>query len=120
MVTIDCPVEAVNNALHGCPVSSICPTGTHRVCHSGSGRGGGYHSTCTCVANPPPVCVTSYGSQVASGGPVTLYDALTVTYPDTCVAHGFVTTCDNGAFNPVPPPSYGYIVCSVVYPNGGE
>jgi hypothetical protein len=116
---IDCLLKAVNNALRGCSVGS-CPAGTHRVCHGGSGRGGGYHSTCTCVANPPPLCVTSYGSQVAPGSPVTLYDALTVTYPDTCAAHGFVTTCENGAFNPPPPPSYGYIVCNVVSPDGGD
>jgi hypothetical protein len=101
-------------------VPSSCPAGTHRVCHSGSGRGGGYHSTCTCVANPPPVCVTSYGSRVASGSSVTLYDTLTATYPDTCAAHGFVTTCVNAVFNPAPPPSYGYIVCNIVYPDGGD
>lgn len=26
-----------------------CPTGKHSVCHGGSGRGGEYHTTCSCV-----------------------------------------------------------------------
>ena len=70
-----------------------CPVGQHAVCHSGSGRGGGYRSTCSCVNNPPPTCVTSWGTQIAAGTSVILYDAYLVYLPDTCTAHGTVVSC---------------------------
>jgi len=91
-----------------------CPVGQHPVCHSGSGRGGGYRSTCTCVNNPPPACVTAWGTQIQAGTSIILYDAYTVYAPDTCSAHGMVVSCD---LNAVLHPSNatGYPVCNVVY-----
>ena len=91
-----------------------CPAGQHSVCHGGSGRGGGYHSTCTCVNNPPPVCVTAWGTQIPAGTSIILYDTNTVYSPDTCSAHGEVVTCDlNRVLSPAN--ATGYPVCNVVY-----
>ena len=96
-----------------------CPSGQHQVCHGGSGRGGGYHSTCSCVNNPPPVCVTAWGTQIMAGMSIILYDTYTVNAPDTCSAHATVVSCD---LNLVlsPPNATGYPVCDVVYDSGGE
>ncbi len=98
-----------------------CPTGQHQVCHGGSGRGGGYHSTCTCVNNPPPTCVTAWGTQIPAGTSIILYDTYTVYAPDTCT-HGKVVACDfNQATNTLTliPDITGYTVCNVIY-DGGE
>jgi len=90
-----------------------CPAGQHAVCHGGSGRGGGYRSTCTCVNNPPPVCVTAWGTQIPAGTSMILYDTYTVYAPDTCTAHGMVVSCGlNGVLSP--PNATGYPVCNVV------
>lgn len=97
-----------------------CPTGQHQVCHGGSGRGGGYRSTCSCVNNPPPVCVTAWGTQIAAGTSAILYDSYTVTAPDTCSAHGTLVDCIlDPSTNTVTltPDITGYTVCNVVYPN---
>ena len=95
-----------------------CPAGQHAVCHGGSGRGGGYRSTCTCVNNPPPVCVTAWGTQIQAGTSIILYDTYIVYAPDTCSAHGAVVSCDlSGVLSP--PNATGYPVCNVVY-DGGE
>jgi hypothetical protein len=95
-----------------------CPTGQHQVCHGGSGRGGGYRSTCTCVNNPPPTCVTAWGTQIPAGTSIILYDAYTVNAPDTCTAHGTTVSC---SFDPttntltLTPDITGYPVCNVIY-----
>ncbi len=90
-----------------------CPPGQHAVCHGGSGRGGGYRTTCACVNNPPPVCVTAWGTQIAAGTSIVLYDTYTVYAPDTCSNHGMVVSCAlNGVLNP--PNATGYPVCTVV------
>ncbi|HVN29633.1 MAG TPA: hypothetical protein VMT64_14140, partial [Candidatus Binataceae bacterium] len=60
--------------LAGSAQAIICPSGQHQVCHGGSGRGGGYHTTCSCVNNPPPVCVTAWGTQILAGTSIILYD----------------------------------------------
>jgi hypothetical protein len=91
-----------------------CPTGQHAVCHGGSGRGGGYKSTCTCVNNPPPVCVTAWGAQILAGTSTILYDTNIVYAPDTCTAHGTVVSCDLSLVLS-PPGATGYPVCNVVY-----
>ena len=91
-----------------------CPVGQHAVCHGGSGRGGGYRTTCTCVNNPPPVCVTAWGTQIPAGTSIILYDAYLVYAPDTCTAHGMVVSCDLNAVLS-PPNATGYPVCNVVY-----
>ena len=91
-----------------------CPVGQHAVCHGGSGRGGGYRTTCTCVNNPPPVCVTAWGTQIPAGTSIILYDASLVYAPDTCTAHGMVVSCDLNAVLS-PPNATGYPVCNVVY-----
>ena len=94
----------------------MCPTGQHRVCHSGSGRGGGYHKVCTCVVNPPPVCRTAWGTTIAAGTSVTLYDVFTVSAPDTCAAHGHLVSCSaDGVLTPSD--ATGYPICQVV---GGD
>ncbi len=135
-------VEAVNNALHGCPAAqatptidptatvtptptptgasgTACPIGQHRVCHSGSGRGGGYRRICSCVANPPPVCVTSWGTQIQIGTSIVLYDVNMAHAPDTCSAHATVVSCDSsGALNP--PNSTGYPSCIDVHDETGD
>lgn len=91
-----------------------CPAGTHAVCHGGSGRGGGYHSTCACITNPPPVCVTAWGTQIPAGTSIILYDAYLVYAPDTCTAHGMVVSCDmNAVLSPLG--ATGYPVCNIVY-----
>jgi len=90
-----------------------CPPGQHAVCHSGSGRGGGYKSTCSCVNNPPPVCVTAWGTQIPAGTSVILYNTYLVYAPDTCTAHGMVVSCDLNAVLS-PPNATGYPVCNVV------
>ena len=96
-----------------------CPTGQHQVCHGGSGRGGGYHTTCSCVNNPPPVCVTAWGTQILAGTSNILYDTFTVTAPDTCSAHATMVSCDLSLML-TPPNATGYPVCNVVYPADGE
>jgi len=96
-----------------------CPTGQHAVCHSGSGRGGGYRSTCTCVNNPPPVCVTAWGTRVQAGTAIILYDTYLVHAPDICIAHATVVFCGlNGVL--YPPDATGYPVCNVVYGEAGD
>jgi hypothetical protein len=66
------------------------------------------------VNNPPPVCVTAWGTQIAAGTSVILYDAYQVYAPDTCSAHGAVATCSlSGVLSP--PNITGYPVCNVVY-----
>lgn len=135
-VTIALLIQAVDNALGACaaaptptpsaaasgtPTPTVtpngtCPPGQHRACHSGSGRGGGYHRICTCVANPPPVCRTASGTQIAAGATVLLYDTTTVTAPDTCAAHATQVSCSaDGVLTPAN--ATGYTVCTVV---GGD
>jgi len=138
-VTVALLIQAVDNTLDGCPgqpiaptvtpvaatltptptvVASpgVCPTGQHRVCHSGSGRGGGYRKVCTCVVNPPPVCRTLLGTTIVAGTSVTLYDVLTVSAPDTCAAHRHLVSC--GADGVLTPPNAtGFPICLVV---GGD
>lgn len=143
-VTVALIIQAVNNTLSGCPGSQAtpttgaratgtftptptvgapsgstpCPVGQHRVCHGGSGRGGGYRTTCTCVDNPPPVCVTAWGTSIQEGTSLVLYDTQVVYAPDTCSAHGTLVSCGaNGALSP--PNATGYPFCGVVYDGGG-
>lgn len=115
-------LQAVSNALNGCSLAqaaTTCPVGYHKVCHGGSGRGGGYRSICSCVVNPPPVCVTAWGTQISAGTTVTLYDTYTVYAPDTCAAHGMTVSCDsNGVLSP--PNATGYPVCNVIYDGAGD
>jgi hypothetical protein len=93
-----------------------CPAGEHAVCRGGSGRGGGYHTTCTCVQNAPPVCVTAWGTQIPEGTSVILYDTNIVYAPDTCTAHGTVVSCSlTGVLDP--PGATGYPVCNVITPD---
>lgn len=95
-----------------------CPVGQHQVCHGGSGRGGGYRSTCTCVNNPPPTCVTAWGTQIQAGTSVILYPAYTVYYPATC--QGTMVTCNYDPSTKIltlEPDITGYTVCNVVYPD---
>ena len=97
-----------------------CPTGQHQVCHGGSGRGGGYHTTCSCVNNPPPTCVTAWGTQIPAGATVMLYDAYQVYAPDTCTNHASQVMCVLNSDNTVtlvPAGATGYTVCSVLYPD---
>jgi hypothetical protein len=90
-----------------------CPAGTHKACHGGSGRGGGYKSICSCVINPPPVCVTAWGTRIPAGTTITLYDTNVVYAPDTCTAHALSVSCDStGVLHP--PDATGYPVCNVV------
>jgi hypothetical protein len=90
-----------------------CPAGQHAVCRGGSGRGGGYRTTCSCVTNPPPRCVTAWGTHIPAGTSIILYATYLVYAPDTCSAHGMVVSCDlNGVLSP--PNAMGYPVCSVV------
>jgi len=144
-VTVALIIQAVDNALHGCaepqatptlsvaaantftptPTATVhagrtpCPVGQHSVCHGGSGRGGGYRTICTCVSNPPPLCVTAWGTRIAAGTSVVLYDASTINAPDTCAAHGTLVSCDvHGVLDP--PNAVGYSVCTVVNVGGGE
>ena len=107
-------VLLLGSMLLAAPARAVtCPAGQHAVCHGGSGRGGGYRSTCTCVNNPPPVCVTAWGTQIAAGTSVILYSTYLVYAPDTCTAHGMVVSCDlNGVLSP--PNATGYPVCNVV------
>ena len=105
--------------LAGSAQAIICPSGQHQVCHGGSGRGGGYHTTCSCVNNPPPVCVTAWGTQILAGTSIILYDTYTVAAPDTCSAHAIVVSCDLNLVL-TPPGATGYPVCNVVYDTGGE
>ena len=96
-----------------------CPAGQHAVCHGGSGRGGGYRSICTCVNNPPPVCVTAWGTQIAAGTSIILYDAYLVYAPDTCTAHGMVVSCSlTGILDP--PNATGYPVCNVTISDAAD
>jgi hypothetical protein len=143
-VDVALTVQAVHNALSGCSApqptatstaapanpftptptptsiptrSGACPAGQHRSCHGGSGRGGGYKTTCTCVINPPPVCVTAWGTQIPAGTSLTLYDTNLVHAPDTCGAHATVVSCDaNGILAPAG--AVGYPLCSVVFDEG--
>ena len=135
-------VQAVHNALSGCtapqptatstaapantftptPTSiptgnSACPAGQHKSCHGGSGRGGGYRTTCSCVSDPPPVCVTAWGTRIPAGTSVTLYDTNLVRAPDTCGAHATVVSCDAIGIL-APAGAVGYPMCSVVSDEG--
>ncbi|HSP97089.1 MAG TPA: hypothetical protein VL049_07570 [Candidatus Dormibacteraeota bacterium] len=92
----------------------VCPAGQHAVCHGGSGRGGGYRTTCACVTNPPPVCVTAWGTRIPGGTPIILYNANVVYAPDTCSAHALVATCDLAGVL-YPPNVAGYTLCTVIY-----
>ena len=97
-----------------------CPTGQHAVCHGGSGRGGGYRRFCSCVNNPPPVCITAWGTRIPAGTSIMLYNTFIVSAPDTCAAHGMVVSClGNTLVSPPvlvlnPPNATGYPVCHVV------
>jgi hypothetical protein len=96
-----------------------CPAGQHAVCHGGSGRGGGYRSTCTCVNNPPPVCITAWGTPIQAGTSRILYDSYLVYAPDVCIAHATVVSCGlNGVL--YPPDATGYPVCNVIYGEGED
>jgi hypothetical protein len=142
-ITVALLIQALNNVLGACPgpratptfsptptdtftptptaatsaSRTPCPAGQHLACHGGSGRGGGYRTTCSCVLNPPPVCVTAWGTQIPIGTSTVLYDASTVYAPDTCAAHGTLVSCgSNGLLTP--PGATGYPVCHVAYDNG--
>lgn len=66
------------------------------------------------VVNPPPVCVTSWGSSIAAGTSIILYDSYLVNAPDTCSAYGSVVSCDlSGVLAPAG--ATGYTVCNVAY-----
>jgi hypothetical protein len=145
VVTVALLVQAVNNALGGCPGPQAtatstplttstftptpaaavpagktpCPAGQHSVCHGGSGRGGGYRIICTCVDNPPPVCVTAWGTQIPAGTSTVLYDAYTVYAPDTCAAHATLVSCSLDRVLD-PPDATGYPVCHVLYDGGTQ
>jgi len=100
-----------------------CPTGQHQVCHGGSGRGGGSHITCSSANNPPPVCVTAWGTQIAAGTSTILYSAYAVSYPDTRSAHATQVDCIlDHTTNAVTlsPDITGYTVCNVVYPDNED
>lgn len=128
-------IEAVNNALRGCPAARAtptlepintpthtpvptasdaqCPTGQHLACHSGSGRGGGYRRICSCVVNPPPVCSTAWGTRIQAGTSTILYDVNMVHAPDACSAHATVVSCDvAGVLSPAN--ATGYPTCVTV------
>jgi hypothetical protein len=117
-VIVPLMVSLVVMALGASAQAITCPVGQHAVCHGGSGRGGGYRSTCTCVNNPPPTCVTAWGTQIPAGTSVILYDAYAVNAPDTCSAHGTLVAC---SFDPttnvltLTPDITGYTVCNVIY-----
>jgi hypothetical protein len=140
-VTVALLIQAVDNALGTCPGqtaptatvaasdtptptpttvptgAALCPTGQHRACHSGSGRGGGYRIICNCVDNPLPVCVTAWGTRIPAGTTTTLYDVSTVTAPDSCAAHATVVSCSaTGVLDP--PGATGYPVCVMVGDDG--
>ncbi len=99
-----------------------CPSGQHQVCHGGSGRGGGYHSTCSCVNNPPPVCTTAWGTQILAGTSILLYDVNIVYAPDTCTAHAATVSCDLTTLTLSSDKGFttGYPICNVVYDTGGD
>lgn len=86
-----------------------CPAGTTLHAHSGSGRGGGYHTTYTCDANS---CRTPWGTSVASGSSFTSYQTSSVAYPNVCVSE--TVSCSYGVLSS----SLGYAnpTCSVTYP----
>jgi hypothetical protein len=134
-VTVALLIQAVDNALGGCagaaatstatppgsdtptptvtPTGASCPPGQHRACHGGSGRGGGYHRVCTCIADPPPMCRTAWGTQIAAGTSVPLYDVATVVAPDTCAAHATQVFCSaDGTLTPAN--ATGYSTCRLV------
>src|SRR5262249_43074975 len=116
-VTVDVIIQAVHNTLSGCPapeatatmppstadtptptvtphaVAPPWPVAQLRACHSGRGRGGRYLPVCTCVANPPPMCVTASGVPLQAGTTVLLYDTTAVIPPDTCDAHATTVDC---------------------------
>jgi hypothetical protein len=92
---------------------STCPDGSTRHCQGGSGRGGGYRTTCTCVQNPPPSCVAPSGNSVVSGNVIYTYSVAAVTVPDDCSNYQVVSTCNSGVFD-VPPSAYPS--CVVNYP----
>lgn len=88
------------------PVSAlVCPAGQHVQCTGGSGRGGGYHSTCTCVTNPPPPCQTPWGTYVYDGYGIYSYSVTGTAWPDTCSNYQTTSICTAGAFD-VPPAAY--------------
>lgn len=66
-----------------------CDAGTHRVCTSGSGRGGGYHSTCSCA---PDACNFGYTSYPV-GSTVTSYTQYQAVIPDDCSNYAITSTC---------------------------
>jgi len=144
-VTVDVIVQAVDHTLAGCPQtdatptlqpsiapsstpsptstttvgSAGCPAGQHRACHGGSGRGGGYRKICTCVNDPPPVCLTAWGARLQAGTTVLVYDTTLVYAPDTCAAHATPVSCSStGALSP--PGVTGYLVCTVMNVRGPD
>lgn len=87
-----------------------CPDGEHAQCHSGSGRGGGYRTVCSCAADS-----CSFGYQVVPvGGVITSWTVGTVAYPDTCDSYTVQSTCvANQVLQPGPAVYQG---CGVSYP----
>lgn len=66
-----------------------CPAGEHVQCTSGSGRGGGYHQSCTCA---PDMC--NFGFQwVPVGGTIYSYTTSSTVYPDVCSNYLLASQC---------------------------
>lgn len=76
-----------------------CPADQHVQCTGGSGRGGGYHTSCTCA---PDMC--NFGMQwVAVGGTIYSYTVSDTVYPDVCANYLLASQCVSaGTLDPVP------------------
>lgn len=99
----------VLSLLSGPAVAIVCPAGEHAHCTSGSGRGGGYRSTCTCVAD---ACNFGYASYPV-GSTVTSYTQYQAVIPDDCSNYAVQSTCvANNTWNP---PTQG-LFCNNVAP----
>lgn len=87
----------------------VCPSGQHAQCTGGSGRGGGYRSTCTCVAD---ACNFGYQSYPV-GSTVVSYTQYQAVIPDDCSNYAVTSTCvANQAWSP---PTQG-MFCNNVSP----
>lgn len=90
-----------------------CPAGEHSQCHGGSGRGGGYKTTCACIADS---CSFYYGTYPV-GSVVTSYTQYQATIPDDCSNYTVQSTCiANNNWSPAPRGAF----CTNVAPGGGD